>query len=218
MKRKKSKYKLAFLTLFCLSHSLYASDNYTTSPYDFQISHIEGKGIGYTSGYTSGDLFLSLPEYCNVDNPWLPFLDLRGHAFDNGKWAANGGIGLRYIDNRVWGANLFYDYRKTSHANFNQVGIGIESLGCDWDFRFNAYLPVGKKISKAYEYNFNGFQGNHAIITHQHEQALHGLDAEIGTSIASCNNLFVYGGIGPYYLAGRNKHTVGAKARERGQT
>lgn len=182
-------------------------------PQPFQLSHIEGKGIGYTNGYTTAEAFLTTPT-CSYNN-WIPFLDLRGHLFDDGKYAANGGIGLRYVDTRtrVWGANLFYDYRYTHKRCYNQVGLGIESLGDIWDFRFNAYLPVGHKKTAKYDYNFAGFQGNYAYLSHRQELAMRGLDAEVGATIATYDALSLYAAAGPYYFADSARNTVGGKAR-----
>ena len=88
--------------------------------------HIESKGVGYNQGYTTLEGFFSLPSM--VDNVWFPFLDLRGHVFNNGKFAANAGLGLRYLsESRVWGVNSYYDYRQASHRNFSQYGLGLES-------------------------------------------------------------------------------------------
>src|SRR3974390_1481326 len=57
-------------------------------PHRIDIKHIEGKGIGYNQGYTSLDgLFTSMW------NDFIPFVDLRAHVFNNGRWAANAGLG-----------------------------------------------------------------------------------------------------------------------------
>ena len=55
------------------------------------VRHIESGGIGYKNGYTTIEAFLS-PD----PNEWIatPFLDARAHVFNNGKWAANAGVGL----------------------------------------------------------------------------------------------------------------------------
>jgi hypothetical protein len=99
------------------------------------LKHIEGGGIGYNKGYTTLEAFIaSDPDWWSV----TPFLDLRGHVFDNGKFAANGGIGLRSIlGSRVYGINSYYDYRNTRRKGYNQIGLGLETLGELWDLRFN---------------------------------------------------------------------------------
>ena len=53
--------------------------------------HIEAEGIGYNQGYTTLETFLA-PDN---DAVLVPFLDLRAHVFNNGKFAANAGVGGR---------------------------------------------------------------------------------------------------------------------------
>lgn len=55
------------------------------------LSHIEGRGIGYKRGYTTLEAFY-MPTWFNEDFMYT-FIDLRGHGMNNGKLAANGGIG-----------------------------------------------------------------------------------------------------------------------------
>src|SRR5580658_7202074 len=122
------------------------------------VRHIEAGGIGYNTGYSSLDVFLATDP-----NKWrvMPFLDLRGHVFNNGTYAANGGIGARGMWGcRAYGINGYYDFRNTNRRNYNQVGAGLETLGKLWDLRVNGYLPVGKKLSHPYEIEFAGFSGN----------------------------------------------------------
>ncbi len=81
----------------------FSSVGFTEEPYPLQkklqpciatisSSHIEGRGIGYTEGYTTleGLLFPFTSQ-----ETVFPLLDLRGHVFNNGESAANAGIGLR---------------------------------------------------------------------------------------------------------------------------
>ncbi len=178
--------------------------------HSFNLSHIEGKGLGYNTGYTSADLFYALP---GVMSNFIPFVDLRGHLLDDGKWAANGGLGVRYCTSRVWGANLFYDFRQTHHHHYNQLGLGIETLGNTWDFRLNAYLPLGRTTSKAYDFQFAGFKGHQALISHKRERAYCGLDAELGMPLVDYKAASLYAGIGPYYFAYNEQRTYGGKAR-----
>jgi len=201
------KYTLSLLCVLCASQTLLAWDDiydYENEGEDFleetvdhyryeplRISHTEAKGIGYKEGYTTLEAFLTYPNL--VHHHWVPFLDLRSHVFNDGKYDSNAGLGLRYLDARVWGLNVFYDYRSTHHANYNQVGVGIESLGCEWDFRLNSYFPMGRKKS--------------------HLFAMKGLDAEVGTTVTNFNDLSIYTATGPYYFENEGKHAVGGKAR-----
>ena len=53
------------------------------------------------------------------------FLDLRGHIFNDGRGAANGGFGVRYIGNsQVWGINTYYTF-DTQHA-VAIINMGLE--------------------------------------------------------------------------------------------
>lgn len=44
----------------------------------------------------------------------------------------------------VWGGYVAYDVRDTGNKVFNQIGLGIERLGKNWDIRANGYIPVGE--------------------------------------------------------------------------
>src|SRR4051812_48241979 len=73
--------------------------------------HSQGAGVGYGRGYTTLEAFIA-PPHCSES--WIPFIDLRGHLFNNRTFAANAGLGLRYINQKVaWGINSYYDYRQT---------------------------------------------------------------------------------------------------------
>ena len=47
------------------------------------------------------------------------------------------------MTNRIYGGHFYYDYRDTGHSHYNQLSWGFESLGALFDYRVNAYLPVG---------------------------------------------------------------------------
>ncbi|HSX26347.1 MAG TPA: inverse autotransporter beta domain-containing protein [Chlamydiales bacterium] len=134
----------------------------------------------------------------------MPFVDLRGHIFDDGKWAANGGIGLRsLLGGRVFGAYVYYDYRNTKHKNiYNQISFGLETLGNWWDVRVNGYVPIGSKESSAYDLAFSEFAGNNAFVTQKFEYALAGANGEIGGYLVKWRDGDLYAAAGPYYLKG----------------
>ncbi len=176
------------------------------------MRHIEAGGIGYDQGYTTLEGFFSPSE--PFRDAWIPFLDLRGHLFNNFRPAANVGIGARYLSSsRVWGGNVYYDYRKTKRQDYNQIAVGFESLGRRWDFRLNGYLPVGKKNSSFWDAQFDYFQGHYAFLSAKREYALKGANAEAGVHMAAGKNVqFVVAG-GPYYLKGRSAAAWGGEAR-----
>lgn len=191
------------------------------NPHRFEIKHIEAKGIGYDQGYTSLDAFLT-GNVCN----FIPFIDLRAHVFNNGRWASNAGIGTRYIIDpckSMFGINAYYDYRKTKHSHYNQVGAGIEAYYDRFEFLANGYLPVGRKRMRTshelQSITFNSFSGNYILYDknykNKYEGAMKGFNAEVGAHfLGDMKNYDVYFGIGPYYYdLKEGKHTWGGKAR-----
>ncbi len=175
------------------------------------IRHIESKGLGYTDGYTTLEGFFVPLSALNTR--WVPFLDVRGHIFNNSKPAANAGIGLRYIESRVWGGNVYYDYRKTRERNYNQVSFGFESLGRYLDYRINGYFPVGKHKGSLSDATFDHFAGNSVYLARKQELALKGTNAEVGVHIAKVKGIDFYSALGPYYFANDTKHTFGGEFR-----
>ena len=180
--------------------------------YRTSLRHIESGGIGYEYGYTTFQAFLATDP-----NKWpvTPFLDARGHVFNNGKWAANVGVGLRsFWKSFVYGLNAYYDYRKVTQFQANQIGIGLEALGEFFDFRINGYLPVSTKVSAPYNTKFNSFSGHFAFLSQKYEFTMKGADAELGMHIKRCDNFDCYAAAGPYYFIGSLKSpTWGGKAR-----
>lgn len=180
--------------------------------YRATIRHIEGGGIGYKDGYTTLEVFLaSDPSQRTV----TPFLDGRGHIFDNGKWAANAGVGLRALwKNRVYGINAYYDYRNAGRFHSNQIGVGLETLGELFDFRINGYLPVGEKISTPYDPTFGTFSGNYMLVSQKYQSAMKGAGAEFGFHLGKFESSDFYAAVGPYYFIGDiDPATWGGKAR-----
>lgn len=180
--------------------------------YRATLRHIESGGIGYKDGYTTLAMFFS-PD----SSHWrvTPFLDARGHVFDNGKWAANAGVGLRTeCHNLVYGINTYYDYRNVGRFNSNQIGVGIESLGELFEFRINGYLPIGKKSSSPYDTTFGGFSGNYLFLSQKYQSAMKGFNAELGFHFGRYNSFNFYAAAGPYYFIGQvARSTWGGKAR-----
>ena len=184
------------------------------SPRPMRISmrHIESNGVGYNQGYTTLEGFFSPTKPWG--EAWIPFLDVRGHVFNNGKLAANLGIGMRYQRfPRIWGINTYYDYRNTSHQHYNQISLGLESLGEIWDFRMNGYLPVGDKTSSFFHSRFDEFEGHYMIISRKREFAMQGANAEVGAHVNTFKNVPLYFAAGPYYLEGQGEVAWGGELR-----
>ncbi len=120
------------------------------------VRHIIGHGVGFNRGYSTVETFYS-PLKKKPENI-IPFFDMRGHVFNNGKIAFNVGSGIRkQIKKRVYGINTYYDFRKTKKMDYNQFGLGAETLGESWDFRINGYIPFAEKITGPDEYNVYQF-------------------------------------------------------------
>lgn len=176
-----------------------------------------GQGIGDDPGHGSLEAFLGNPN-CSDCGTWLPFLDLEADWYKNKSWGATAGLGLRWMNrekSRVWGANLYYDYRRLHQHGFNQVGVGFESLGKVWDFRINGYIPVGKTKFKTRTTLFDDFIGDFFMIRREYDVALTGFDAEFGIYLARCGCWALYGAAGPYYFENHdfNRHFWGGQAR-----
>lgn len=174
--------------------------------------HIEAGGIGYDEGYTTVEGFFA-------PNPsswsYMPFLDVRGHVFNDGRLAANAGVGVRTLFGcRGYGINAYYDYRKTQRQHYNQVAVGLETLGAIWDLRINGYLPVGEKKSHPFDTRFDHFTGNSIILSQKVEFAMKGADAEVGVHFDRTTDWDSWIAAGPYYFIGeRGSPTWGGKAR-----
>ncbi|MEI8329115.1 MAG: inverse autotransporter beta domain-containing protein [Chlamydiia bacterium] len=183
-----------------------------TGPKPMRITtrHIEGNGIGYNRGYTTIEGFLAPYQY----DRWIPFVDLRGHVLNDGQLAANAGLGVRYkSDARIWGINSYYDYRNSRHYHYNQVAMGLESLGTVWDFRLNGYLPVGAKTSHAYGWEDDTLQGYYWMLKAKREFAMRGISGEAGFHVDHFRKFPLYFAAGPYYLQGKGDPAWGGQIR-----
>lgn len=182
------------------------------------VDHVEGHWLDNREGYTSLGLFVPVP--ISKTPRFLPFLDLRGHWFNDGKAAANLGGGLRLINyntSRVFGVNAFYDYRKVSWNNeVHQIGIGFEALSPCWDFRFNGYFPLGERSFHSRRHHFEFTEGDGFMAScRESRNSMAGFDAEVGRWLNRCNCFNLYGAIGFYsYFPNKNKRNLyGGQAR-----
>lgn len=172
-----------------------------TDPFRIGLRHIEAKGIGYQQGYTTLETFFASTEAWG--DTWMPFLDVRGHVFNNATTAVNAGVGIRYLDSRVWGISGYYDYRRTHVRHYHQMSLGLESLGQVWDFRFNGYLPFGKTKESF----------SHSASERKREYALKSANLETGIHIDRFKQVFLYVAGGPYCLVRGRKGTWGGELR-----
>lgn len=188
---------------------------FSKRPMRVTARHIEANGIGYGEGYTTLEGFFSPIHPWGEDEEWVPFADLRGHAFNDGRLAANAGLGIRYINNYVYGFNAYYDYRDTHRGHYNQFSAGLEALGQIWDFRINGYLPVGRKNSKYYRTRFDKFEDHYLYLSRKKEVSLKGANAEVGYHFDYFENMPFYFVAGTYYLHGTGKTAWGGQIRAR---
>jgi hypothetical protein len=181
------------------------------------IDHVEGHWRDNRHGYTSFGVFMAYPYYtCNL----VPFLDLRGHIFNNGRFGANLGGGLRYQPCEsltVYGANIYYDSRVADFRHrYEQLGLGFEILNPCWDFRINGYLPIGQKTGHSRPCVFDQFTGGFRATSEQRRRSMGGFDAQVGRWFNStCGFLNLYGALGVYtYFPKTYKHNIcGGEAR-----
>ncbi|MBS0647857.1 MAG: hypothetical protein JSS10_01375 [Verrucomicrobia bacterium] len=192
------------------------------------FKHIEAKGIGYKKGYSTVGAFLT-PYTMFAD--FLPFADLRGHVFNDGKFAANAGLGVKYLSNHpfIFGAGVYYDFRQVRKTHFNQVSLSLETLARRWEARLNGYLPVGstkhtQTKSESVGYNFDHFAGHNLFynetffVKKRTEFAMKGADAEFGWHLLKPHEDYtLYAAAGPYYYNGERKHAWGGKVRVEGR-
>ena len=130
-------------------------------------------------------------------------------------------------DKRIYGGYVAWDTRDTGSEVFNQLGLGIESLGDRWDWRVNSYLPLGnsRRASSRSGSQITGanFQNNNLLLgladVQAVQSALTGIEAEAGLKITEFGNsgsLRGFGGL--YYLTGDDVNgTVGARFRVQAQ-
>ena len=188
------------------------------------LAHAEGSGLGYAIGYSSAKLFLS-----QSFQRFTPFVDLRGHLFNNDRYAGNAALGVRYLDSclgQIWGVNLAYDYlqhlQKYPHRSYHQVGGGIEWAGERWDFHLNAYAPVGRKKTNIYRFHYGffealkrGFLSDLKLGLKAREQAaLNGIDMLLGYRFCNVWYTDLHISAGPYYYWGRTEKTTNAFAKK----
>ena len=175
-------------------------------------SYDVGEGIGYNNGFTSLETFWGVHPTENT----IGFLDGIGHIFDNGKIAANLGLGARFNAPAIatlFGINNYYDYRRTNSFHYNQYGAGLEALSKYFDLRVNSYFPFGKK-SHFIRNKFDRFVGNDIAFDEVSEEAVRGVDGELGFNLLNLGPFRFYGAGGMYYFKRKSCSThLGGQGR-----
>jgi len=173
-------------------------------------------------------LFLPLMQ----DGRTLYFGDARLRAADHDNRESNLGLGVRRMLSDGWnlGAYAYVDRLRSANANtFDQVTLGAEALGPDWDLRGNVYSPQGSRVRDLGSSTVGGGPPTAAIaanvvqvttpgsatVTSQ-ELALEGYDAELGWrlplfGLQDRRQLRAY--IGEYRFADDGLEVAGPRAR-----
>jgi len=192
--------KTVFLLLLC--GGLFGEYECPTEPpLYFSFKHRESRGIGYTDGYSSVTGTL-IPR---VTDNFFPFIDGRLHIFNNGRFASNLGLGARYgLPWGTWalGANAYWDHREAKSIRVDGLGLGLEALSKNVDFRINGYIPSGRTRSNQFE--FEAFSGSNVLTRQKFFRAIPSIFSEVGVPLpikASFVDLYV--AAGPYYLLKR---------------
>ena len=209
----------------------------STSP-DLTTLQIKPRwGIGYSTsgagydGFTRLDSFLPL-----LQNPGstLTFLEGRLQLDNSANVGGNLLFGHRFYNqslNRIFGGYVGFDRRDTGNSTFNQLGVGLETLGEVWDVRLNGYFPLGDTRDLVDETTFDtGFQltdrffSDHFLVVQGQRQrgqvrhfeaAMTGFDLEVGARLAQWGEgggLRGYGGL-YYYDATGSDSSLGWRMR-----
>ncbi|MEQ9666793.1 right-handed parallel beta-helix repeat-containing protein [Coleofasciculus sp. G2-EDA-02] len=176
-------------------------------------------GIGHTSSGGGFDGFTRLEGFVPLlQSPGENLTFLEGRLFldnDDANFGGNLTLGYRTYNanlHRIWGGYMSYDNRHTGHNTFNQLGLGIESLGDVWDFRVNGYLPIGDRRQGIGDVGVRDsfFRRNFLILEQgqDKEAAMGGFDAEVGAKVAQIGtdgDLRGYGGLYWYDAQGSSE-------------
>lgn len=177
----------------------------------------------YLSGYafkneplTAGESILLAPLSQNADQ--LLFSSFRILDKSGKPWESNVALGYRCLNVDHMSLIGLYggiDYLKTTRGvSFNEINFGAEAWCNNWFLGGNIYRPYGRKEYSAPNPQSFSFQkrGGYRNIgfTETKEQALPGVDAEIGHTLV--DGLTVYAG-GYYFHDNNTKALSGPKAR-----
>lgn len=130
---------------------------------------------------------LILPLYRDPGRERVLFTEPR-IRYSDGDHVFNQGIGVRQlVGNRAWllGANMFYDYQ--SDPAHYRIGWGVEALSSYAELRGNYYLGLSQKRLV-----------EEVGATQVFEEAVDGLDVEIGTPVPYYSRVKLFGGFNWY--------------------
>ena len=193
-------------------------------PARFSVNHSSSQA-GF-DGISSVGGFIPLNQTPGEDVTFLEgdlLLDNGGH------FGWNLSLGYRGLNpngdaDRLRGGFIGLDSHFTDESNFYQLAAGYESLGEDWDFRLNGYLPLGDSKTTLRDIDIDtglqtstGFQGNQLVLSSirerqrilQEEEALGGFDAEVATTVSEWNGGELVAAVGGYLLSGEESSLGG---------
>ncbi len=177
----------------------------------------QGDGRGYEDGYTSISFFAPI---IGAGTDELYFNNSRINFTDRGQVAANVGLGGRWFSesaNRIFGISAWYDTDYSDNGNrHEQLGIGLELLGENWDLRANIANPTehGNNSLGTIFGTTPFFQTNQILFSDiaLAEQALTSADIEFGVAIPNFPGVKVYAG--PYWYDSEDRESkFGARLR-----
>lgn len=190
-------YRLFLTLIVCASSFANAFDfEESLEKTRIDVGSATGNFIGIKRSFFEFGAFTPLSE----GSEWVPFIDARGYYFQNDRWAANAGIGLRHLlrDDYILGVNGYYDYLEGHlHSSFHRAGLGLELLTPCFDIRVNGYFPIVSNRTKSW---FLYTVDQETVYWNYREFAIKtGFDAEIGTHLFYWGNFSTYAAIGPYF-------------------
>ncbi|RUT08335.1 hypothetical protein DSM106972_015030 [Dulcicalothrix desertica PCC 7102] len=214
--KKAFKYYAIGLVSCLLSTAPVVAQTTTNSVYPRFSGSFTSTGAGYQEPYFGIEGFI---PFQNATNGNLTFLEGRLLISTDSTMGGNLLLGHRFSasNDAIWGGYVAYDIRDTGNKTFNQIGLGLERLGKNWDLRANGYIPVGNSKQVISEsFRSLGFTGNSFLldVNRQFEVSLAGFDIEAGVPIArfGSGDLRAYGGM--YYYTGES---VGSALGVRGR-
>ncbi|MEK9844721.1 inverse autotransporter beta domain-containing protein [Thalassospira sp.] len=169
-----------FAATFIASSVAHADASQTADKWGGHID-LEGKA-GTDRNLGESDLFIPLWQ----DDDTLTFTSIRARMDDNNSHEGNFGLGIRQMLDTGW--NIagygYFDRRHSPYGNkFNQLTFGAEALSLDWDFRANAYVPIGTTQYMEDSLSTVDVSGTTLMYNQGEERALSGFDGEIGWRI-----------------------------------
>ena len=171
-------------------------------PKRLDMGYAQGTGTRYHLGYGKFGVVLA-PEY--VLGGFLPMINLKGLAFDNGTFSAAGGLVGRFLPKKlcqVFGFNVFYEWRQGKLGNYNQVEAGLEILNKNWEIRVQGCVPVGVRIHKKKTIFADNIDNYRAERT-RNEFDNYFVDLSAGYYIVNTSPFQIYLAAGPYWFTGK---------------